>query len=50
MPDAPIPAKPEFRQGMRMMGHGGQTSTSNPNAGCGDVVTVHTHSGYQAGK
>jgi hypothetical protein len=50
MPNAPIPAEPKFRQGMRMMGHGGQVSTSNDKAGAGDIHTVHTHSGYKAGE
>ena len=50
MPSAAIPAEPKFRQGMRMMGHGGQVSTSNDKAGCGDVHTIHTHSGYKVGE
>jgi hypothetical protein len=50
MPNAPIPAAPPFRQNMRMMGHGGQTSVTNDKAGAGDVSTVHSHSGYKAGE
>ena len=50
MPNAPIPAAPKFRQGMRMMGHGGETSVSNKNAAGGDPVAVHSHSGYKAGE
>ena len=50
MPNVPIPVEPKFRQGMRMMGHGGQVSKNNPDAKCGDVANVHTHSGYVAGK
>ena len=50
MPNAPIPAPPKFRQGMRMMGHGGETSVSNNNAAGGDPVAVHSHSGYKAGE
>ena len=49
-PTSNIPARPPFRQGMRMMGHGGQVSTSNDKAGAGDIHTVHTHSGYKAGE
>ena len=50
MPSAPIPAAPPFRQGMRMMGHGGVASVSNDKAGAGDVHTTHSHSGYKAGE
>ena len=50
MPNAPIPAPPKFRQGMKMMGHGGVTSVTNDKAGAGDVATVHSHSGYKAGE
>ena len=49
-PTSPIPAKLPFRQGMRMMGHGGQTSVSNDKAGAGDIHTTHSHSGYKAGE
>ena len=50
MPNAPIPTAPPFRQNMRMMGHGGQTSVTNDKAGAGDISTVHSHSGYKAGE
>ena len=49
-PTSSIPARPPFRQGVRMMGHGGQVSTSNDKASAGDIYTVHTHSGYKAGE
>ena len=49
-PTSSIPARPPFRQGMRMMGHGGVTSVTNDKAGAGDVATVHSHSGYKAGE
>ena len=49
-PTAGIPARPPFRQGMRMMGHGGQVSVSNNKAGVGDIATTHSHSGYKAGE
>ncbi len=50
LPTSSIPAPPPFRQGMRMMGHGGQVSVSNDKAGAGDVHTTHSHSGYKAGE
>ena len=49
-PTTSIPARPPFRQGVRMMGHGGQVSVSNDKAGAGDVHTTHSHSGYKAGE
>ena len=49
-PTSNIPARPPFRQGMRMMGHGGVASVSNDKATAGDVHTTHTHSGYKAGE
>lgn len=49
-PTSNIPARPPFRQGMRMMGHGGVVSTSNDKATAGDIHTTHTHSGYKAGE
>ena len=49
-PTSSIPARPPFRQGVRMMGHGGQVSVSNDKAGAGDVHTTHSHSGYKAGE
>ena len=50
MPNAGIPVEPKFRQGMRMMGHGGEVSTNAKNASGGDPIAVHSHSGYKAGE
>ena len=49
-PTADIPDRAPFKQGVRMMGHGGEVSMSNDKAGAGDVHTVHSHSGYKAGE
>ena len=38
------------KQGIKYMEHGGEVSTSNDKAVAGDIHTVHTHSGYKAGK
>ena len=48
-PYASVPAQ-RFPKDVRMMGHGGQVSTSNDKAGAGDIHTTHTHSGYKAGE
>ena len=49
-PTADMSARPPFRQGIRMMEHGGEVSVSNDNASAGDVHTTHSHSGYKAGE
>ena len=49
-PTANIPARPPFKQGVRMMGHGGEVSVSNDNSSAGDIHTTHSHSGYKAGE
>ena len=48
-PYASVPTQ-RFPKGVRMMGHGGQVSSSNDKAGAGDIHTVYTHSGYKAGE
>ena len=45
----PVSDKP-FRQGIKYYEGGGQVTTSNNKAASGDVVNVHSHSGYKAGK
>lgn len=49
-PYASIPPHPRFPKDVRMMGHGGQVSTSNDKTNVGDIHTTHSHSGYKAGE
>jgi hypothetical protein len=50
-----LEANQAFKQGVRYMGYGGETTMSNYKDGgltasCGDIVNVHEHSGYKAGE
>mgnify|MGYP003147906872 CR=1 FL=1 len=50
-----LEAKQAFKQNVRYMGYGGETTMSNYKDGgltasCGDIVNVHEHSGYKAGE
>ena len=44
------PIEQPFKQGIKYYKGGGQVTTSNNKAASGDIVNVHSHSGYKAGK
>jgi len=44
------PETQAFKQGIKYFKGGGKVSTSNDNAGAGDIAHVHSHSGYKAGE
>lgn len=45
-----VPTEKPFKQGIKYYKGGGSVTTSNDNAGAGDIAHVHSHSGYKAGE